>query len=376
MSHPWYTHNDYKKGGTRMKGLRILFSFAVLLLIMPIITTNAATFSDVKHYEEEIDYLVGEKILNGYLDGTFKPQRNINRLNGIQILLRAKGITDFDAPDPNFTDMKPGTHGYQEVAKAVELGIISGKKNADGTRYFDAKAPLTRGQMAKILVETMELPIDRGFKFRDVQSTNGYYPYVSTLAAERITEGYPDRTFRPNQPISRQHFSVFVARLLNNQFKPTVNKSSYASNRELVYTFRDNYGKHTHSKFLRTERIGSILSEVWQYSGSALGQTMVFYEWEDRNGLHWADALGSEYMTSLDYPLYLGKSFPNYYGNLSGEVVSAMGLTVTTEAGTFYHVTEVSNADGYKVYYAPGYGSIKTVYSGRTINELVHLRMR
>lgn len=359
-----------------MKGLRFLVSLVAFLLVMPLIPTNAATFSDVTRYEKEINYLVDEGILNGYQDGTFKPRRNINRLQGVRILLKAKGVTDYDAPNPNFTDVTPTTHGYEEIAKAVDLGIISGKKNADGSKYFDANAPLTRGQMAKILVETMDLPIDRSFTFRDVPTSNGYFPYVSTLAAEQITEGYLDLTFKPNQPISRQHFSLFVARLLEDDFKPEVNKDSYASNRELIYTFRDDSGRTFQKRFLRTQQIGNIKSELWKYSGSALDRDRTLYEWEDHSGLHWVENLDSGYDTTLHYPLYVGQEFLDFYGDPSGIVVTDMGLTLTTRAGTFYNVTVVTSSGGYTTYYAPGYGAIKTVRYGTTTNELINLKVK
>lgn len=90
--------------------------------------TEAATFPDVVNSEEAIEYLVDEKIIQGYPDGTFKPKRSVTRLQAVRMLLKAQGVTDLTAPDPNMIDMPLHANGYDTVAKAVQLGLISGKK--------------------------------------------------------------------------------------------------------------------------------------------------------------------------------------------------------------------------------------------------------
>lgn len=354
---------------------RLVVVFAALLFLFPFHDANAANFSDVQQYKEEIDFLVNEGVITGYPNNTFKPKRNINRLNGIQILLRAKRITNFDAPNPDFTDMKPGTHGYDEVAKAVELGMISGKTAADGSRYFDARGNLTRGQMAKILVEVMNFPIDTSHTFRDVPSSNGYAAYISTLAAQGITQGYKDGTFKPNQPISRQHFSVFVARMLNDNFKPDTSFVSYKLNKDLIYN-RINYEPDGSSYYDELKYIGPTYNsndewDLWLWMGN--GERDVATIYEDKRHLLIGVPQGHAF-TELAYPLYVGKVFEEDVETFS-EVLD-MGVTVTTQAGTFKDVVVVRSTYGGVSYYAPNIGPIKTVQNGRTVMELVNLSER
>ncbi|TLS35600.1 S8 family serine peptidase [Pseudalkalibacillus caeni] len=171
-------------------------------------------FSDVTQYKEEINYLAERGIIKGYDDGTFKPLEPVKRLQAVQMILREMGVNVTNAPNPNFSDMQPGDYGYDEVAKAVELGIIKGK---DGK--FNPWGELTRAQMAKILVKAYELQGTYSKDFNDVPKTFWAYSYISALAANGITTGYSDNTFRPNNNISRQHFSVFMARYLNPNFR-------------------------------------------------------------------------------------------------------------------------------------------------------------
>lgn len=354
---------------------RLFIVFAAFVFLFPFSTANAASFSDVDQYENEIDFLVNEGIITGYANGTFKPKNNINRLNGVQILLRAKGITNFDAPNPGLTDMQPGTHGYAEVSKAVELGIVSGKTASDGSSYFDARGNLTRGQMAKILVEVMDFPIDTSHTFGDVPPSNGYADYISTLAAQGVTKGYLDGTFRPNEPISRQHFAVFVARMLNDDFKPGAPFVSYKLNKDYVYTRIVDDGKGTsYSEDLRyvgPEYDGDREWDMWMSIGN--GERDLGLVYEDEGVLLSGIPEGDAY-TDLAYPLYKGKTFIEYADAYS-KVVD-MNVTLTTKAGTFKDVVVVDTPHGGTIYYAANIGPIKTVQNGKTTMELVEFKKR
>lgn len=193
-----------------------------VLLITSIQSVSAqSNFKDVTTYKEEINFLTSKGIIKGYDGGYFKPNDPIKRLQAVQMILREKGITNFtDAPNPGFIDVKPGAYGYGEIAKAVQLGFISGKTNAKGQKYFDAFAPLTRGQMAKVLTLAYDLKGDYPADFTDIAKTSETYGYVSALAANGITTGYQDGTFKPFTQLSRQHFAAFMARYLDDQFKP------------------------------------------------------------------------------------------------------------------------------------------------------------
>ncbi|MGX2959504.1 S-layer homology domain-containing protein [Peribacillus sp. JNUCC 23] len=200
-----------------------LFSvMAALILLLSIIpkVEAASSFKDVTTYKDEIEFLTSKGIIKGYDGGYFKPNDAIKRLQAVQMILREKGITNFDAPNPGFIDVKSGDYGYGEIAKAVQLGIISGKTNSKGQKYFDPFAPLTRGQMAKIFTLAYSLKGSYPADFKDINKSSETYGYVSSLAANGITTGYEDGTFKPNVQLSRQHFSAFMARYLDDKFKP------------------------------------------------------------------------------------------------------------------------------------------------------------
>ncbi|MBA2874591.1 S-layer homology domain-containing protein [Thermaerobacillus caldiproteolyticus] len=193
------------------------FSLAVEALAT---TGNPPSFRDVTQYQKEIGYLTGLGIIQGYQDQTFRPSAPVKRLQAVQLILRTLGIEPKETSSIQFTDLKKGDYGYPEVATAVKLGIVSGK--SDGS--FDPYGNLTRGQMAKIFANAFNLQGKWNKNFTDVKQGDWIYEYVHALAANGITTGYPDGSFRPNDSIQRMHFAVFLARYINDDFKPPVLK--------------------------------------------------------------------------------------------------------------------------------------------------------
>lgn len=169
---------------------------------------DQSNYSDVTRYMHEIEFLTNLGIIRGFPDGTFKPARSVTRLQAVQMVLNEKGINaeKMNAPNPGFTDVTPETYGYKAIAKAVEIGFINGKAN--GT--FNPGGSLTRGQMAAILVSAYGLHGSYDSEFTDVPDGHWAYEVISSLAANNITKGYPDNTFRPNAKVTREHFSVFL----------------------------------------------------------------------------------------------------------------------------------------------------------------------
>ncbi|WP_438315545.1 S-layer homology domain-containing protein [Sporosarcina sp. FA9] len=363
----------------------VYFSLMFLLAfsLMPIEKADAATFPDVKQYKEEIEYLTNRGIIQGYGDGMFKPEQALTRLEAVQTLLKAKGITDLTAPNPNFTDMSPGTPGYEEVAKAVQLGIISGKTAENGTKYFDSTNQLTRGQMAKVIVKTGQFPERNTTLFSDVPKSNGFHNDISTLAAERITGGYPDGKYLPNNAVSRQHFAAFVARMLDDKFKPAkVNEVlSYLMDKTKTYVFEADvigFAWTETMTYAGTKYTGSPGWDLWK-SVDMEGDVSYTIATENSNGLFYkgcenGTTCDGDSITELKYPLSVGQTWETTMFTIGTYTIVSTNRTVTTKAGTFHNVVEVKSNYGDLLYYAPNVGNIKTVAFGMTVLELVELK--
>ncbi len=197
----------------------VSFILAFGLLIHLSTAHAATTFTDVKHYVKEIEFLANKGIINGYKDGTFKPQNKLTRSQAVLMIMRDKAIEDYSVyPNPGFVDV-PTTHpAYNEIAAAVHLGIVSGYETK-GKKEFKPAANLTRAQMAKIMAISYGLQTNQKAHFKDVKAGNWSEPFIDALFFNQVTTGYPGHLFKPAEEITRLHFSLFMARHLNDDFK-------------------------------------------------------------------------------------------------------------------------------------------------------------
>ena len=170
-------------------------------------------FTDIstKHpYKKELKYLVENKLIGGYPDGTFQPDLALSRGQAAVLLVRALNLPMTNVADPGFSDLSTNSTYYKAVAAIVQAGIMGGT----GEGKFEAGKPLTRAQMSKILVEAYKLTGTTETKFTDVSDKHWAYEYIHTLAANKITTGYEDNTFKPGVEVSRMHFSLFLYRTI------------------------------------------------------------------------------------------------------------------------------------------------------------------
>lgn len=186
------------------------------MLVSLVPSASAASFKDAGTFSKEIDYLTDAGIIMGFPDGTFRPDLPIKRVDAVRMIMRELNEPLGQSPNPNFKDVSIGSKGYDEIAKAVELGIISGKPG----NIFDPNGNLTRAEMATVLVRTYHLSGIYPKGFTDVSLQYWGAPYISALAANNITIGYKDGTFKPTLTISRAHFAAFMTRIIEPSFQP------------------------------------------------------------------------------------------------------------------------------------------------------------
>ena len=162
--------------------------------------------------EKEVHYLAQKGIINGYENGAFGASDPITRLHSALLLDRSIIFSDDLAPNPAYADINEGNYGYEVVARLTAEGIFSGSN-----QHFYPDHSLTRAEMAKIIVEAFELKGTTSQSFSDTQGHWGAN-YISILAENNVTDGYPDGTFKPDTSITRAEFSTMVARVLNSSF--------------------------------------------------------------------------------------------------------------------------------------------------------------
>ena len=112
---------------------------------------------------------------------------------------------------PTFTDVAPGQVFVDDITWLAENGIASGWP--DGT--FRPVAPVTREAMAAFLhrfVERLFAALPVTVAFTDVTPGNPFYDDITWIADNGIATGWPDGTFRPALAIERQAMAAFLYR--------------------------------------------------------------------------------------------------------------------------------------------------------------------
>jgi hypothetical protein len=195
------------------KRVAILAIFCMLFTLMPL-NGFALGASDISGRWDEgtIQNWVDNSLINGYPDGTFKPDNNITRAEFIALVNRAFGYTE--TTPISFTDVNQNAWYALVIAVAVEAGYILGYP--DGT--MKPENPISREEVASIIMKIKNLGDNSSIAntFTDAASLNWSKGAVGAVLAEGIMLGYPDGSFGPQNFIKRGETVVVLDRAMNN----------------------------------------------------------------------------------------------------------------------------------------------------------------
>jgi uncharacterized protein YkwD len=182
-----------------------------LLAVFTLIFTNAggafaATFSDVPtnyKYRDAIDYIAEKNIVQGYADGTYKPNQLINRAEFTKIIIGAK-----------FPAQAVGSGCFSDVADewfalfvcfAKDRNIVKG--NPDGT--FRPASNINTAEAYKIVLETfIENPI------YDETGTQWYDKYLEYAGAYGLNFS---GTLDASHNVTRGEMAQMIGLVLQNE---------------------------------------------------------------------------------------------------------------------------------------------------------------
>jgi len=186
------------------------FLVVFLALVLLLQTQIVLSFSDTTSHwaEEPIDRLVKIGVLNGYPDGTFKPENNVTNAELAAIIARAFKIPE--KQPTKFDDVQ----GHWAL---LYIGACEGYIPTYQERQFQPDAYATREQVAVALSRCLEL----NKKFQVDESTLSAFTDRSEISPnlildfslavkEGIINGYPDKTLRPLAYVKRAEVAKMV----------------------------------------------------------------------------------------------------------------------------------------------------------------------
>ena len=167
----------------------------------------------------------------GYTDGTVRPNGYITRAEAAALVTRLLGLDTFaSAAEPAFTDT-PSSWYNKAINAAVNRGIMKGYPD----KSFRPNAPITRAEFTQMISTIDNKPYGVA-PFADVVGHWAERPIGSEYQAGRIM-GYPDGTFRPNAFITRAEAVVILNKIFERNYDAM--SAINAKNKEYIKRFID-----------------------------------------------------------------------------------------------------------------------------------------
>ena len=138
------------------------------------------------------------KVIDGYTDGTFRPNNTVTYGQALKLIMLAAGYS---------AQAQTGSHPFSGyLSRAQKDGLVSGSINLD--------APITRLAVAQIAAKAMKLSTSGLSSVKPFTDTSD--PYVQALNAAGIVEGYFSNgtsTYKPYNTLTRGQISAIVWRM-------------------------------------------------------------------------------------------------------------------------------------------------------------------
>jgi hypothetical protein len=164
--------------------------------------------SDIDNHwaKDFIENLIKRGSINGYSDGTFKPDNAITRAEFTKILLASLGT---------YSGVQTGEHwAYNYMKEALKKGyVLEGE-------FDNIDSYITRGEIARMIARAINEDIpnieEYSSQIKDYSTIpENYNEHVLKVYAAGIILGYDDDSFRIQQTATRAEAATIVIRLLD-----------------------------------------------------------------------------------------------------------------------------------------------------------------
>jgi hypothetical protein len=205
---------------------RLLTSIIIVSLVFIPFKTHAqevndSLFTDLGRSHTSyvaIKHLSESDILKGYADGSFKPNKLVNRAEALKIILSSSNV---ESPSENlperFSDVPTDQWFAPFVTRAAELGIVNG--NPDGS--FTPAANVKRAAFMKMLLETNRFKKNNWEAqqiYADVPQEAWYNAYMNYAGKAGLIIKSADNMLYPDKELSRAEVAeiIYLMRLILN----------------------------------------------------------------------------------------------------------------------------------------------------------------
>jgi hypothetical protein len=162
-----------------------------------------------------ITTLSQKDIINGFADGTFRPNENVSRAEFAKMIVKAMGWMLITPDKPSLSDITRNHWCYSYIETAKIHGVINGYKNG----RFRPNESITRAEVAKMIVAAAQFSKTKNedIPYKDVSGSFWASDSIVTAKANNIISGYKDGTFRPTCNATRAEAAKMIFALTGNK---------------------------------------------------------------------------------------------------------------------------------------------------------------
>lgn len=208
--------------------------------------TDPYTIKDIENHWafDSVADLMYAGVLSGYEDHTFRPENKVSRAEFLTALFRTAVVLEEEvtvddygfasewayreelleeyaasnlaAPyqDLNGHWSKNAVAWVKQYVENIQPGLFA--KVFPGNTFDPAK-PITREEAAVISSAFLQLPVeDKPLAFTDVAGGYKYQNEIKSLVNNGVVSGYPDNTFRPQDPVTRAATAVILNKVIDD----------------------------------------------------------------------------------------------------------------------------------------------------------------
>ena len=198
--------------------MKILRNLAVLATLFSFaLTASAQSYTDLGEAHKNYDaimFLSDRGVVEGYPDGSFKPEQAVNRVEAIKMIFGAIEVEDpQELIYGDFPDIDQNAWYIDYFRKAFSLGIVEGYD--DG--FFRPAQTVNLVENLKILFETAgeTLPTNITTKpYADAMTGQWYTPYVQLAKNMNLLDADSQNNIYPAQGMSRGSLAETIYRYL------------------------------------------------------------------------------------------------------------------------------------------------------------------
>lgn len=179
---------------------------------------SAVSFSDMDgHWAAElVASAAAAGYVNGYPDGTFRPDAQVTRAEAVKLVVAA-GQVGLVQGDPTELLDTPADH-WVVAQRYLDTALFNGIVPF-GDEYFRPDDPATRLEVLQFALRMLNAPYDdppvpaEPPAFADVSSDEAWR-WIREGVDMGLVEGYPDGTFRPDGPVTRAEAVAILERVV------------------------------------------------------------------------------------------------------------------------------------------------------------------